>query len=654
MSVNLSQLSPSLLVYHGCCNTGILCAGEHALLIDCGDGAVRHTLATLGIRQIDAILFTHHHRDSTSGAIQLAQTGTRIGVPALERPWFAAVETFWADPQMRWHLYNIHPHNLMLAESIAVHDVYQDGDQFQWGAAKLTVFATPGHTDGSVSYLVEVDGQRFIFCGDALYAPGQLWDLYSLQKQDQTPTDYHGFLGDRKRLLQSLDKLVALQPHALIPTHGAIMREPAQAVELFRERLAEAYDKYVAISALRHYFPWVFTDFAERTDHMSIRAGKPVPDFLRHIGTSWIVIAENKEALVMDCGSPEILQGIQQLQINGEIAQVTTCWVTHYHDDHVDALPEFQAAFPCPTYADPVVADVIENPRAFRLACISPAVARIDHRTQDGESWTWNEFRLTAYTFPGQTYYHGGLLVEGHGLRLFFSGDSFTMAGIDDYCMGNRNLLGAGVGYDRCLARMAELQPTHIFNCHVNVAFDFTLDEIAFMRANLAEREKLYTALVPWDHANYGLDEHWVRCMPYEQDVVAGQTVHLRVAFTNHSAVDKIASCRPILPKGWERIVPEQQTIIPAKQDGSIHFRFSIPHRADDDLLVNQLFGLPGAPPQRQPKRIVIPVEVTYDGRPLGQFREAIFVLHPKPSTKMKELYIGLAEHTAQTIATKR
>ena len=41
---------------------------------------------------------------------------------------------------------------------------------------------TPGHTDGSLSYLVEVDGKRVVFCGDAIYDEGQVWDLYSLQK----------------------------------------------------------------------------------------------------------------------------------------------------------------------------------------------------------------------------------------------------------------------------------------------------------------------------------------------------------------------------------------------------------------------------------------------------------------------------------------
>ena len=80
------------------------------------------------------------------------------------------------------------------------------------------------------------------------------------------------------------------------------------------------------------------------------------------------------------------------------------------------------------------MAEVIADPLAWRLPCISPSVARVDRATQDGESWTWHEFKLTAYHFPGQTLYHAGLLVEGQGLRMLFVGDSFTMAGIDDYC----------------------------------------------------------------------------------------------------------------------------------------------------------------------------------------------------------------------------
>ena len=401
-----------------------------------------------------------------------------IGVPEKEiASWFAEVETFWNDPQYRWHLYNYHPHNLMLANAIRVTDTYTEGAQIAWGSASLTVLETPGHTDGSVSYLIDVDGKRFAFTGDLIYDEGQLWELYSLQKGQQT-SDYHGFLGARDELKESLEKVRQASPTALIPTHGVVMNDPDKAIDMLLERLAYCYDKYVAISALRHYFPQLFAEFEGHPGHMPIREGKPPPECLRHFGTTWLIISETDEAFVMDCGSPNVIKQIQQLQADGEISEVTQFWVTHYHDDHVNAIPEFQETFPCETITDTVVAEVITNPIGFRLPCISPAVTRVDRITRDGDSWQWNEFTMTAYHFPGQTYYHGGLLVDGHGVRMFFAGDSFTMAGIDDYCSGNRNLLGADVGYERCLRLIQELKPTHIFNCHVDPAFDFTDAEI--------------------------------------------------------------------------------------------------------------------------------------------------------------------------------
>ena len=59
--------------------------------------------------------------------------------PAKEAAWFSEVETFWNDPQYRWHLYNYRPHNLMLANPIPVTDTYAEGAQFEWGPASLTV-----------------------------------------------------------------------------------------------------------------------------------------------------------------------------------------------------------------------------------------------------------------------------------------------------------------------------------------------------------------------------------------------------------------------------------------------------------------------------------------------------------------------------------
>ncbi|MDE0685931.1 MAG: MBL fold metallo-hydrolase [Candidatus Poribacteria bacterium] len=607
MDSRFSKLSEHLYIHHGHINTGILRDGDRTLLIDPSGTTLHTTLAALGITNIDQILFTHHHRDSTVGFP--IEDNIRVGVPEKEMTWFTEVETFWNDSQYRWHLYNYHPHNLMLADAMSVTDTYTDGAQIEWGPASLKVIETPGHTDGSVTYLIDVDNKRFAFTGDLIYDEGQLWELYSLQKGQQT-SDYHGFLGARDELKESLEKIREASPTALVPTHGVVMDNPDRAIDALLERLAYCYDKYVAISALRHYFPQLFTEFEGHPGHMPIREGKPPPECLRHFGTTWLIISETNEAFVMDCGSPNVIKQIQQLQADDEISEVTQFWVTHYHDDHVNAIPEFQETFPCETIADSVVAAVITNPIGFRLPCISPSVTRVDRITQDGDSWQWNEFTMTAYHFPGQTYYHGGLLVEGHGVRMFFGGDSFTMAGIDDYCSGNRNLLGADVGYGKCLRLIQELKPTHIFNCHVDPAFDFTDAEIACMLDTLAERERCYTELFPWDHANYGMDEHWVRCYPYEQEVAPGGTAQLRVEITNHSDEPRTITAQPMLPASWGmEIAPRETTILP-RADGYIDFSIPIPQHCE-------ALG-----------RAVIPVDITYNARPLGQFREAIFVLN--------------------------
>jgi glyoxylase-like metal-dependent hydrolase (beta-lactamase superfamily II) len=606
---DLITLAPDLFVYPGAINVGILRQGERAWLIDCGDGDVLPALSALGIRQVEAVLFTHYHRDQASGFGQLPGSPlVRAIVPTGERDYFAQVERFWQDPAFRWHLYNFQPSDLLLAESIPVDATGAENTTFAFGPWTVRVLATPGHTPGSVSYLVERAGQRFAFVGDAIYGPGQLWDVYSLQRGgtfgERTIRDYHGFLGARTALAQSLRKLREAGAQALIPSHGVMMTDPVSAIDALVANLDRAYANYAGISALRYYFPEMFADYVGQPEAMPMRPGMAIPDFVRHVGTSWVIVADDGAALLMDCGSHKVLDELRHWQASGEIRQVDAFWISHYHDDHVDFVEDLQREFPCPTYADAQVAAIVRRPRAYRLPCISPAVARIDQVTTHGTSWRWHEFRLTAYHFPGQTYYHGALLVEGYGQRLFFIGDSFTMAGIDDYCAGNRNFLGAGRGFDACLALVEDLQPNLLFNCHVPVAFAFTADEIRFMRRNLAEREAIFATLLPWEDPNFGLDEHWLRAEPFEQDARPGEVVSLDVVVTNHASAPRLASGQPIVPRGWETR-PVVRAVVPRRTERALSFRIPVPAEAKPGLRV-------------------IPIAVELAGRKLGQFRAAM------------------------------
>ena len=487
---NISKLSDHVFIYHGPTNVGIIRDGENAILIDCGEGSVANALPGLGIKKVSQLWFTHHHRDMACGAFAFVAQGAKVCVPVAEKAYFDNVSAYWQNPKNRWNLYDHNPHHLMLAEQIHVDTTVAEGQSKTLGTVKITAMATPGHTDGSMSYLVEVDGKRLVFSGDAIYDKGQIWEMWSLQKPAKDLWSYFAFLGSRRQLEQSLRSIEAVKPDMLVPSHGQVMKNPIQAMDLLIQRLDNAYEQFAAISSLRRHEPKILAEYSGKKGQMPFRSGKPVPACLKCLDSTgapnWVLVSQDKAAFVIDCGFEHWghpLKTIQAMLVDGEIKSVEGLWITHYHDDHVDGIPAFQKAFPdVPCITDHSVAQIISNPIAWRLPCLSQSQARVDKVTKDGESWMWHEFKMTAYHFPGQTLYHAGLLVEGQGVRILLAGDSFSMAGIDDYYIYNRNWLGKGVGFDRCISLIEKLNPTHIIASHIKEAFDFTPEECRFMR----------------------------------------------------------------------------------------------------------------------------------------------------------------------------
>lgn len=584
-------LSDHLGVFPGTIHVGLLRDGSNLALFDCGDAATFAWAKTSRLVVRD-VFVTHHHREQVVG-FEAAPPESHLVVPEAELKLFASVGDYWSAPGSRWHIYNQHPHHWTLPEPLPVSRTVRPGDTLNWGAAKITVLETPAHTDGALSYCVEVDGLRVIFCGDLLYRAGQLPDLYCLQKGfargSRQISDYHGYLGARDILKTSLERVINTRPDLLVTAHGGIVEKPVEAIRLLEERLDTLYDNYVSTSALRHYFPELFSEFTGRTDHLPFQPTLDVPGYLRHVGTSWILVSKDKAAFVMDSGSPQVITAVEKMMESGEFHRVEGLWITHYHDDHVDAIPQFVERFRCPCYAVKPVADVVTRPLAWRLPCISPSSVKVDRVLADGESFPWHEFRLTAYDFPGQTLYHGGLLVELASDRLFFAGDSLTPSGIDDYCIQNRNFLHEGTGFKRCLELVARLRPTHVFNCHVDKPFVFPPDSCRKVIQRLEERRRLAAQLLPGRDPHFALDEYWLRCDPYEQRGRAGEQVSVKLVVFNHLAEDANFHLRVVPPKSWRTSPPESaqsswknwsQVKVPARMEGTLEVNLTVPSHA--------------------------------------------------------------------------
>ena len=91
----LVRLSANLYWYRDTCNVYLLVRGDRGLLIDFGSGGILEHLAEAGVREIEWVLHTHHHRDQCQGDHLLAERGVPIAVPEREVALFAQTDAFW-------------------------------------------------------------------------------------------------------------------------------------------------------------------------------------------------------------------------------------------------------------------------------------------------------------------------------------------------------------------------------------------------------------------------------------------------------------------------------------------------------------------------------------------------------------------------------
>jgi metallo-beta-lactamase class B len=220
------------------------------VLIDSGlqsdAGPLKAQLTHLGLdwRQVRAILLTHAHWDHCGGAEHLrAATGARIHAGAGDAsvvraggPREALYSAFAVPAEAEFH---------PTAVDVELHG----GETLEFGDVRFRALAMPGHTPGSICYLMERAGVRALFAGDVIsMLQGDEKSHLRIWKPLGTYSTYlpPRFRGDASAYAASLRALRALPvPDLILPGHPRADPTP-QEPRLSAERWTAMLDQGIA------------------------------------------------------------------------------------------------------------------------------------------------------------------------------------------------------------------------------------------------------------------------------------------------------------------------------------------------------------------------------------------------------------------------
>jgi len=229
-----------LFLWRDVCNVYVLRDGDAALLIDLGDGSVLEHLGQIGIRRLEWVLLTHHHREQYQGHSKLESWRPQIAAPEKERALLERPTDFRKMKPSLGDRFTVHGASYVRppVKPLKIDRGLKRMDTFTWHGREFWCLETAGNSPGSMSYLLKTDHGWLALAGDVMMAGGHMHNWFD------TEWDY-GFAKGLYALIESVSLLESFEPSLLLPSHGPVVRNAKAELRAYQQKLRRLAKLYV-------------------------------------------------------------------------------------------------------------------------------------------------------------------------------------------------------------------------------------------------------------------------------------------------------------------------------------------------------------------------------------------------------------------------
>jgi glyoxylase-like metal-dependent hydrolase (beta-lactamase superfamily II) len=418
-----TEVTPGVIRSPGLPSSYALVEGEAALLIDAP--CDRTGLGPRGVKTVETVLLTHHHRDACAAVGAFLKDGTKVRAPKASAEWLtpANVAKYWKESLP---LRNSRTAYLVLPEGIEGIDCsLVDGQEIDWRGWSIRAVASPGHSRDHFAYAARKgkDGPLLLFTGDAFAGAGTLPTPYT--------TDWdHWTDAGLKPAGESLRKLAALKPATLLPAQGPVVTKGAVAAI---EKTAANVEELAFLKSFERYTKKRLGDAPqykflakEQAESDGSKPWTKVSDHLFLTGNTYVLTSKESDAfLVVDPWAERSARQIAKLKADQKLGALEVVMFSHAHYDHYDGIYSLPDRDKFEVWTLDKVAIPIADPALLRAPFLDPRPVKIDRKPKDGDSLSWREYKFRFHYLPGQSQFTMGWETVIDGKRCYFTADNW-------------------------------------------------------------------------------------------------------------------------------------------------------------------------------------------------------------------------------------